>query len=187
MRNGAISKQAGRGWAETIFLSVTPSLMTTDHWWPATPVSSCWRLAAWNNGGNALAEPDSFLLPQSSNGVADGLSWVTFCPCMVYSKMLYWRNTFIVGTKMFSRWKLQIKTEQRKFSINPFEKNHEAGIGSFFEIKKKKIVTMGKVGLEAFWPNDKSKWSDNNRKVADEKQFSVFLPLSSGNANLTNF
>ena len=69
---------------------------------------------------------------------------------MVYSKMLYWRNTFIVGTKMFSQWKLQIKTEQRKFSINPFEKNQEAGIGSLFEIKKKKIVTMGKVGLEAF-------------------------------------
>ena len=88
---------------------------------------------------------------------------------------------------MFSRWKLQIKTEQRKFSINPFEKNQEAGIGSFFEIKKKKIVTMGKVGLEAFWPNDKSNRSDNNGKVADEKQFSVFLPLSSGNANLTNF
>lgn len=39
---------------------------------------------------------------------------------------------------MFSRWKLQIKTEQRKFSINPFEKNQEAGIGSLFEIKNEK-------------------------------------------------
>ena len=58
--------------------------------------------------------------------------------------MLYWRNTFIVGTKMFSRWKLQIKTEQRKFSINPFEKNQEAGIGSFFEIKKKKLLQWEK-------------------------------------------
>ena len=39
---------------------------------------------------------------------------------------------------MFSGWKLQIKTEQRKFSINPFEKNQEAGIGSLFEIKNEK-------------------------------------------------
>ena len=43
----------------------------------------------------------SFLLPlwQSSYGVADGLSWVTFCPCMVYSKMHYCRKTFISRDK----------------------------------------------------------------------------------------
>ena len=91
---------------------------------------------------------------------------------------------------MFSRWKLQIKTEQRKFSINPFEKNQEAGIGSFFEIKKKKIITTGKARLEAFWPNDKSKWSDNNWRGEGGRWktiLSVFLPISSGNANLTKF
>ena len=60
---------------------------------------------------------------------------------------------------MFSRWKHHTKTEQRKFSINPFEKNQKSGIGSPFEIKKKK--------------NDKMETQD--------------WWHSSGYANLTNF
>ena len=49
---------------------------------------------------------------------------------------------------------------------------------------------MGKVGLEAFWPNDKSKWSENNRRGEGGRWktiLSVFLLFSSGNVNSTNF
>ena len=163
------------------------SRLDCDHWWPATPVSSCWRLAAWNNGGNALAEPDSFLLPQSSNGVADGLSWVTFCPCMVYSKMHYCRKTFISRDKDVFSVETSDKNRAKKVFHQSLWKEPRSWDWLLLWNQKEKIITTGKARLEAFWPNDKSKWSDNNRKVADEKQFSVFLPLSSGNANLTNF
>ena len=50
---------------------------------------------------------------------------------------LLYENFYFSGQRCFLG-KLQIKTEQRKFSINPFEKNQEAGIGSLFEIKNEK-------------------------------------------------
>ena len=56
--------------------------------------------------------------------------------------------------------------------------------------QKWKVVTMGKAGLEAFWPNDKSKWSVNNRRGEGGRWktiLSVFLLFSSGNVNSTNF
>ena len=134
----------------------------------------------------------SFLLPlwQSSNGAADGLSWVRFCPCMVYSKMHYCRKTFISRDKDVFLVETSDKNWAKKVFHQSLWKEPRSLDWLLLWNQKWKVVTMGKAGLEAFWPNDKSKWSVNNRRGEGGRWktiLSVFLLFSSGNVNSTNF
>ena len=134
----------------------------------------------------------SFLLPlwQSSNGVADGLSWVRFCPCMVYSKMHYCMKTFISRDKDVFWVETSDKNRAKKVFHQSLWKEPRSWDWLPLWNQKWKVVTMGKAGLEAFWPNDKSKWSENNRRGEGgiwKTILSVFLLFSSGKVNSTNF
>ena len=104
--------------------------------------------------------------------------------------MHYCRKTFISRDKDVFSVETSDKNRAKKVFHQSLWKEPRSWDWLLLWNKKEEIITTGKARLEAFWPNDKSKWSDNNWRGEGGRWktiISVFLPISSGNANLTKF